>query len=63
MSDPRKNRGNGKEAEKADKLRKAATAPKGRHSQSRGSSKHNTSPQYAKPMKNRKTDFNDDTEF
>ena len=43
--------GCGPDNEKAQKLRKAATAPKGRMNQPKGSSEHNTKPRYAKPMK------------
>jgi len=36
----------------AHRMKKEATAPKGRMNQPKGSSKHNTSPKYAKSKKN-----------
>lgn len=54
-----KNKSGGREAARCESLRKAATAPKGRHSQPRGSAEHNTSPRYAKKMKKGTTDFTD----
>ncbi len=49
------------EGKKGDNLRKAATAPKGKYSQPKGDSKHNTKPRYAKPQ-NPKSSYPDSME-
>lgn len=49
---PTKNKSNGPEAAHAEKKRKAATEPKGRMKQSRGSAEHNTKVRKAKPERN-----------
>jgi len=54
---PEKNKSN--KDEKAQALKKAATAPKGRGKQSRGSAQHNTSVKHAKKEQN----FTDKTRF
>jgi hypothetical protein len=53
------NKSGGDEYHKNCKLTKAATAPKGRMNQPKGSGDHNTKPRYAKKQKLGKTNFTD----
>ena len=60
-----KNKSGGPEGAAASKQKKAATAPKGRHTQKRGSGDHNTSPYYGKMqrIKGSKSEIVEDMEF